>query len=109
MRRAHADARAIGDADRNKGQAQQADDRRGGEEGAGVNQLLAQPALIYGIKLERRLVAAIGLDLGRFGLKRLVDMGLDGQVLEKESEQRQSGDPPPGRTRRRKEAGATRQ
>ena len=47
-------------------------------------------------------MAAIGLDLDRLRLKRLVDMGLDGQVLEKESQQGQGGDPPPGGTRRGK-------
>ena len=73
-----------------------------------MNQFLAKPALIYGIKLQRRLVAAIRLDFDRFRLKRLVDMGLDSQILEKESQQGQSGYPPPGGTRRRKEAGATR-
>ncbi len=73
-----------------------------------MDQFLAQPALIYGIKLKRRLVAAVRLNLDRFGLKRLMDVGLDSQILEKESQQGQSGDPLPGGTRRRKEAGATR-
>jgi hypothetical protein len=73
-----------------------------------MNQFLAQPALIYGIKLEGGLVAIIRLDLDCRPLKRLVDMGLDSKVLEKESQQGQGGDPPPGGTRSGQKAGTAR-
>jgi len=66
-----------------------------------MNEFLAQPALIYGIKLEWRLVAAVRLDLDRRRLKRLVDMSLDSQILEKERQQGQGGDPSPGGMTRR--------
>jgi hypothetical protein len=59
-----------------------------------MHQFLAEPALIYGIKLEGRLRTAIRLArdsrrrqrLVDMGLKRLVDVGLKRQTLEEKSQ-----------------------
>ena len=59
-----------------------------------MHQFLAQTALIHRIKLERPLVGAVRLNLGGSRLEQLVDMCLDSQSLEEESQQGQGGDPP---------------
>ena len=73
-----------------------ADAGRGGGEGSGMDQFLAQPALIHRIEFERRLGRVLGMDLGHRREKRLVDVGLEGEALEEKGQQGQNGDPPSG-------------
>lgn len=72
-----------------------------------MDQFLAQPALIDGIKLERRLGSPVRGDMDGLGRGRLklVDVGLERQALKDKSQQRQDGDPPPDGTRPENSAG----
>ena len=60
---------------------------------AGMNQFLAQPALVDRILgLERRRQMLVS-GLGRDGGRGLVDMGLDHQALQEKSQQREDAHP----------------
>ena len=77
-------------------QAGRADGRRRGNESSGMDQFLAQPALVNGIQLQGSPVIAAALDFRCRWLERLVDMGLERQALQEKGQQSQDSDPPSG-------------